>query len=104
MIWESSRDGGENFTPQTEMIGLQKTLFEKEELKMSKGKWMAKIGILLFAVFTLTVFVAAQLWAAPVTIKFATGMPPDEEEALHRGAVVFKKFIEQKAPGRLKGE
>jgi ATPase subunit of ABC transporter with duplicated ATPase domains len=44
----------------------------------------------------------SQLWAAPITIKLATGMPPDEEECLHRGAVVFKKYIEQKAPGRLK--
>jgi len=69
---------------------------------MSKGKWMVKIGFLTLVVSTCIVFVAAQLWAAPITIKFATGMPPDEEEALHRGAVVFKKFVEQKAPGRLK--
>jgi len=63
---------------------------------------MVKIGFLTLVVSTCIAFVAAQLWAAPITIKFATGMPPDEEEALHRGAVVFKKFIEQKAPGRLK--
>jgi C4-dicarboxylate-binding protein DctP len=42
--------------------------------------------------------------AAPLTIKFATGMPPDEEEGLHRGAVVFKKMVEQRAPGRLRVE
>ncbi len=69
---------------------------------MSKRKWMREIGFTPIIVFTFIVFVAAQLWAAPITIKFATGMPPDEEEALHRGAVVFKKFVEQKAPGRLK--
>ena len=69
---------------------------------MSKGIRMAKIGVLLFAAFICIGFLGSQLWAAPITIKFATGMPPDEEEALHRGAVVFKKFVEQKAPGRLK--
>jgi TRAP-type C4-dicarboxylate transport system substrate-binding protein len=29
-------------------------------------------------------------------------MPPDEEEALHRGVVVFKKTVEQKTAGRVK--
>jgi len=69
---------------------------------MFEKKRFLKIGILLMAVFACIGLLGSQLWAAPITIKLATGMPPDEEEALHRGAVVFKKFIEQKAPGRLK--
>jgi len=69
---------------------------------MSKGEWMRRTGMLTFVVIACIALVAAPLWAAPITIKFATGMPPDEEEALHRGAAVFKKMIEQRAPGRLK--
>jgi TRAP-type transport system periplasmic protein len=68
---------------------------------MLKKRVAAKFGI-----FTLTIFasfiLAGQLWAAPITIKFATGMPADEEEGLHRGASVFKKVVEQKSGGRLK--
>src|SRR4030042_6993193 len=101
MIWKSSQAQEEDVISLS-LGNESKITIEKEEVKMSKGKFMAKIGILLLAIFMLTVFVTAQLWAAPITIKFATGMPPDEEEALHRGAVVFKKFVEQKAPGRLK--
>jgi len=29
-------------------------------------------------------------------------MPPDEEEGLHRGAVIYKKIVEQMSGGRLK--
>lgn len=54
---------------------------------------------ILFAAFVC----GSQLWAAdPITIKFATGLAPDEEEGLHRGAVVFKNIVEQKSGGRLK--
>lgn len=69
---------------------------------MPKGKLMTKIGILLLAVFTFIAFFGSPLWAAPITIKFAHGMPPDEEEALHRGVVIFKKMVEQKTAGRVK--
>jgi len=69
---------------------------------MSNGKLMAKFGIFLLAAFTSIAFSGPQLWAAPITIKFAHGMPPDEEEALHRGVVVFKKIVEQKTAGRVK--
>lgn len=69
---------------------------------MFKKKRFLKIGIRSMAVFACLGLLGSQLWAAPITIKLATGMPPDEEECLHRGAVVFKKYIEQKAPGRLK--
>jgi TRAP-type transport system periplasmic protein len=69
---------------------------------MSKKNWMAMAAIVLIALFTLTPISVHRLEAAPITIKLATGMPPDEEEGLHRGAVVFKKMVEQRAPGRLK--
>jgi C4-dicarboxylate-binding protein DctP len=84
------------------MARSQKSVFEKEESKMSNGKLMAKFGIFLLAAFTFIAFSGSQLWAAPITIKFAHGMPPDEEEALHRGVVVFKKMVEQKTTGRVK--
>jgi len=61
----------------------------------------AKLGILVLTIFASFILVG-QLWAAPITIKFATGMPADEEEGLHRGAVVFKKVVEQKSGGQLK--
>ena len=60
------------------------------------------LGIVWMGLFVLSLFCPSWAQSAPVTIKFATGMPPDEEEALHRGAVVFKKMVEQRAPGRLK--
>lgn len=67
-----------------------------------KKRTVAKYGILALILFTTWVF-GSPLWAAdPITIKFATGMAPDEEEGLHRGAVVFKKIVEQKSGGRLK--
>ncbi len=71
---------------------------------MSKEKAMTKIGILLVAIFTFITLSGSSLWAAPITIKFAHGMPPDEEEALHRGVVVFKKMVEQKTAGKVKVE
>lgn len=85
-----------------EMARSQKFELKKEETKMSNGKLMAKFGIFLLAAFTFIAFPGPQLWAAPITIKFAHGMPPDEEEALHRGVVVFKKIVEQKTAGRVK--
>lgn len=69
---------------------------------MSNGKLTLKIGMLLLAASTFITFSGSPLWAAPITIKFAHGMPPDEEEALHRGVVVFKKMVEQKTAGRVK--
>jgi C4-dicarboxylate-binding protein DctP len=84
------------------MARSQKSIFEKEGLKMSNGKLMAKFGIFLLVAFTFIAISGSQLLAAPITIKFAHGMPPDEEEALHRGVVVFKKIVEQKTAGRVK--
>lgn len=84
------------------MARSQKSEFEKEELKMSKRKLIVKIGIFFLAAFIMIAFSGAQLWAAPITIKFAHGMPPDEEEALHRGVVIFKKMVEQKTAGQVK--
>ena len=69
---------------------------------MLSRKWMVKLSILSLAFFTFIGFVGLQAWAAPITIKFAHGMPPDEEEALHRGVAVFKKVVEQKTAGRVK--
>jgi C4-dicarboxylate-binding protein DctP len=63
---------------------------------------VAAQAIVAVIIFTAFVF-GSQLWAAdPITIKFATGLAPDEEEGLHRGAVVFKNIVEQKSGGRLK--
>jgi hypothetical protein len=61
------------------MARSQKSIFEKEGLKMSNGKLMAKFGIFLLAAFTFIAISGSQLLAAPITIKFAHGMPPDEE-------------------------
>ena len=69
---------------------------------MLKGKYVFKVVCLCLMIGLSFYLLGAQSWAAPLTIKFATGMPPDEEEGLHRGAVIFKKMVEQKAPGRLK--
>jgi tripartite ATP-independent transporter DctP family solute receptor len=79
-----------------------KSLFEKEEGNMVKGKLMKKIGILLLGVFTFMGLFGSPLWASTITIKFAHGMPPDEDEALHRCVVVFKKMVEQRTAGKVK--
>jgi C4-dicarboxylate-binding protein DctP len=68
---------------------------------MLKKRVGATLGIFLLVIFA-SFILAGQLGAAPITIKLATGMPPDEEEGLHRGAVVFKKVVEQNSGGRLK--
>src|SRR5512143_2547065 len=62
------------------------------------------VGLSLFslALFLLIAFAGLQALAAPITIKFAHGMPPDEDEALHRSVVIFKKMVEQKTAGRVK--
>jgi len=67
---------------------------------VKKGAW-ANVGIITLVLFV-SFLCAGPLGAAPVTIKLATGMPPDEEEGLHRGAVVFKKVVEHNSGGRLK--
>ncbi len=69
---------------------------------MVKKGWFVKTGIFSLALLVSLGMLGSQLTAAPLTIKLATGMPPDEEEGLHRGAMVFKKMVEQRAPGRLK--
>ncbi|NWG02352.1 MAG: DctP family TRAP transporter solute-binding subunit [Syntrophaceae bacterium] len=69
---------------------------------MSNGKFIVKIGVSLLVAFIFIAFHGSLGWAAPITIKFAHGMPPDEEEALHRGVVVFKKMVEQKTAGMVK--
>lgn len=47
-------------------------------------------------------FCVTPCWSAPITVKFAHGMPPNEEEALHRGVALFKKIVEQRSAGRVK--
>jgi C4-dicarboxylate-binding protein DctP len=69
---------------------------------MPKGKLMTKISIFVLGVFTFIGLLGSPSWASTITIKFAHGMPPDEEEALHRGVVVFKKMVEQRTAGRVK--
>jgi len=68
---------------------------------MARQRVGTVMGIFLLFFFS-SFILAGQLGAAPTTIKLATGMPPDEEEGLHRGAVVFKKVVEQNSGGRLK--
>lgn len=63
---------------------------------------MTKISIFVLGVFTFIGLLGSPSWASTITIKFAHGMPPDEEEALHRGVVVFKKMVEQRTAGRVK--
>jgi C4-dicarboxylate-binding protein DctP len=69
---------------------------------MLNKKYLAALSILSAALLCSFCFTAIPASAAPVTIKFAHGMPPDEEEALHRGVVVFKKMVEQKTAGQVK--
>jgi tripartite ATP-independent transporter DctP family solute receptor len=69
---------------------------------MLKKKYLMGISILSVAIVFSFFFIGTPALAAPITIKFAHGMPPDEEEALHRGVVVFKKMVEQKTAGRVK--
>jgi len=68
---------------------------------MLKKRFVSRLGIFALVIFTSFILIG-QSWAAPITIKFATGMPPDEEEGLHRGAVIYKKIVEQMSGGRLK--
>jgi len=67
---------------------------------MMRKRFGLKAGLLSVVALFVMFLVGSEAWAAPVTIKFAHGMPPDEEEPLHRGAVIFKKIVEQKI-GRL---
>ena len=69
---------------------------------MLKRKYFFGMGILSLLIVLSFFFVGTPSSAAPITIKFAHGMPPDEEEALHRGVVIFKKMVEQKTAGRVK--
>jgi tripartite ATP-independent transporter DctP family solute receptor len=69
---------------------------------MKKHSWIIRIGILSAAALLLVSFTATPGRAAPVTIKFAHGMPPTEDEPLHLASVIFKKIVEQRAPGMLK--
>ncbi len=69
---------------------------------MLKKRFSLGMGILSWAIVFSFFFVGATASAAPITLKFAHGMPPDEEEALHRGVVIFKKMVEQKTAGRVK--
>jgi len=56
-------------------------------------------GVLLASLF----FVGSQVWAQ-TTIKLAHGMPPVEDENIHRAVGVFKKVVEQKTAGKVKVE
>jgi C4-dicarboxylate-binding protein DctP len=58
---------------------------------------------ILFAITTLIFFVGSQVWAQ-TTIKLAHGMPPVEDENIHRAVSVFKKVVEQKTAGKVKVE
>jgi C4-dicarboxylate-binding protein DctP len=69
---------------------------------MSKKGYSLGISILSWVIVFSFFFIGATATAAPITIKFAHGMPPDEEEALHRGVVIFKKMVEQKTAGQVK--
>ena len=69
---------------------------------MLKKKYLLGMGILSLAIVLSFFLAGTPSSAAPITIKFAHGMPPDEEEALHRGVVIFKKMVEQKTAGRVK--
>jgi len=48
-------------------------------------------------------FVGSQAWAQ-TTLKLAHGMPPVEDENIHRAVSVFKKIVEQKTAGKVKVE
>jgi C4-dicarboxylate-binding protein DctP len=69
---------------------------------MLNKKYLTAMSILSVAILFSLFFTGTPASAAPITMKFAHGMPPDEEEALHRGVVVFKKMVEQKTAGRVK--
>jgi tripartite ATP-independent transporter DctP family solute receptor len=69
---------------------------------MGKKKGMVRMVLLSWVIVLSLLVLGSQVGATPITIKFSHGMPPDEEEALHRGVMVFKKMVEQKTAGRVK--
>jgi len=69
---------------------------------MLNKETVLRMGLLSLAIVLSLFLLGSHVLAAPITIKFAHGMPPDEEEALHRGVVIFKKMVEQKTAGRVK--
>jgi len=69
---------------------------------MLRKNLILKMAFLPLVIVLSLFLMDSRTWSAPITIKFAHGMPPDEEEALHRGVVVFKKMVEQKTAGRVK--
>ena len=74
----------------------------KEEEQMWKKKGIVRMVLFSWVIVLSLLVLGSQGEAAPITIKFAHGMPPDEDEALHRGIMVFKKMVEQKTAGRVK--
>jgi TRAP-type transport system periplasmic protein len=57
----------------------------------------------LLAIAILIFLVGPEVWAQ-TTIKLAHGMPPVEDENIHRAVSVFKKVVEQKTAGKVKVE
>ncbi len=70
---------------------------------MKEKKLSQKICLILFALAISVFFTGSQVWAQ-TTIKLAHGMPPVEDENIHRAVSVFKKVVEQKTAGKVKVE
>jgi len=70
---------------------------------MEKKKLYVRFFSTLLAIATLVFLVGTQVWAQTI-IKLAHGMPPVEDENIHRAVSVFKKVVEQKTAGKIKVE
>ena len=69
---------------------------------MLRKSFLVKLSIVSLAMVISLSFIGVQAWAQ--TIKLAHGMPPIEDENIHRAVSVFKKVVEQKTAGKVKVE
>jgi len=70
---------------------------------MMEKRSFLRFCLVSFAIVISLCFVGSQVWAQ-TTIKLAHGMPPVEDENIHRAVSVFKKIVEQKTAGKVKVE
>ncbi len=70
---------------------------------MIKKSLLIQLCVVSFVMVISLSFIGTQAWAQ-TTIKLAHGMPPIEDENIHRAVSVFKKIVEQKTAGKVKVE
>ena len=75
---------------------------KRRKTQMLKGKSISKFFALALTIGTL-IFLSSDV-LAQTTIKLAHGMPPIDDENIHRAVSVFKNIVEQKTAGKVKVE